>query len=75
MASESDIDLISEGWNLPCSLEIDPQMPQAKRQAILQAFKKSGSLSLAPIMAEREDRIVRGYMEGKGEMEGIGDLK
>ncbi len=57
------------------SLEIEPQVPQAKRQAITQAFKKSGSLSLAPVMAELEDRvsyeearIVRGYLEGKGEL-------
>jgi ATP-dependent DNA helicase RecQ len=57
------------------ALEIDPQVPKAKRQAITQAFKKSGSLSLAPIMAELEDRvsyeearIVRGYLEGKGEL-------
>jgi hypothetical protein len=50
-------------------------VPKAKRQAITQAFKRAGSLSLAPVMAELEDRvsyeearIVRGYLEGKGEL-------
>ena len=44
-------------------------------RAITKAFQKSGSLSLAPVMAELEDRvtyeearIVRGWLEGKGEL-------
>jgi len=56
-------------------LDIDCQVPKAKRKAITQAFLKSGSLSLAPVMAELEDRvsyeearIMRGYLEGKGEL-------
>jgi ATP-dependent DNA helicase RecQ len=55
------------------NLDIDCQVPQAKRKAITKAFMKSGSLSLAPVMAEFEEcvsyeeaRIVRGYLEGKG---------